>query len=110
MAAEASLRFWFPQDWQALLATRQQAGYSTPTGQCLRAMRVKLDITAMLLWRRWYLQNRPTYRYIGVDASPQQPGVEILAVAERVIPRKALQQLQPGQLWPPPSSRVSSRL
>lgn len=100
VVAEASLRFWFPEEWQGLLADRQQAGHRTPSKEVLRALRVKLDITAMLLWRRWYLQHRPTYRYMGVDASPQRPGVEVLAVAERVIPRSELKQLQPGQLWP----------
>ena len=99
-SSQASLRFWFPEEWQCLLDARKQAGHRVPTGQSLRQLRVKLDIAAMLLWRRWYLQHRPTYRYIGVDASPQKPGVEVLAVAERVILRRALKEMQPGQLWP----------
>ena len=99
-ASEASLRFWFPEDWQRVLAGRQQAGFRVPSPNTVREHRVKLDIAAMLLWRCWYVQNRPTYRYIGVDASPQRPGVEVLAVTERVIPRSALKQMQPGQLWP----------
>ena len=99
-ALTASMRFMFPDNWQPLVAERQLAGHRTPKANTLRSRRVKFDCAAMLLWRRWYLQQRPTYRYIGVDASPQRPGVEVLAVAERVIPRCALQQLQPGQRWP----------
>ena len=99
-ATVAALRFWFPDEWPRLLAARQQAGFRCPKSNVVRGMRVGLDIAAMLLWRQWYHQHRPTYRYIGVDASPQKPGVEVLAVVERVIPRRALGELQPGQLWP----------
>ena len=30
VVAEASLRFWFPAEWQGLVADRQQAGHRTP--------------------------------------------------------------------------------
>ena len=43
-----------------------------------------LDFAAMLARRAWYLQNRPTFRYLAFDASPQR-GLEIFVTVERVV-------------------------
>ena len=47
--------------------------------------RVRLDMAAMLEISQLYRTFGPTYRYIGVDASPQPPGLAVLVTAERVI-------------------------
>ena len=59
-----------------------------------------MDIAAMLFHREWYAAQRPTYRYVGIDASPQRAGLEVFATLERVVLRADVSQMLPGQSFP----------
>ena len=83
--AKAAMQFWYPDDWEQRMVDRKAAGVKMPGRNVLARGRVSLDMAAMLLRRVWYQKHGPTYRYIGIDASPQRPGQEVLAAAERVI-------------------------
>ncbi len=60
-----------------------------PRTTLLRA-RPRLDVAAMGLWRQWYLDNGPVFRYVAFDASPQRSGLEVFGAAERVGCRSAV--------------------
>ena len=85
--AVANLQFWYPGDFRDRIAalTGGNQEHPMPHRRTLERSRVRFDIACMLEWREWYAENRPAYRYISIDASPQRPGVEILVQVERVI-------------------------
>lgn len=83
--SDAALRFHHPTDWKEHKATLSSKMHHIPSPWTLRRGRVKLDCASMLQRRLWYASNGPTYRYLGIDASPQRPGQEVLVCVERVI-------------------------
>ena len=98
--AQNSLRYWYPLDWEQRKAERCSQGFTPPNAVTLRTARCRFDMAATLLRRWWYSTHGPTYRYLGIDASPQRPGLEVLAIVERVIKRSDTHSLQPGQKPP----------
>ncbi len=60
-----------------------------PSRYTLSKARVRFDVANMLQCRWWYRLNRPTFRYITYDASPQR-GSEVFASAERIFTRADL--------------------
>jgi len=92
--AKAALQFWYPRKWRRFIQDEVgQHGQHMPSKYTLRWARTRLDIASMLARREWYAKRSgATYRYLGFDASPQSPGIEVFATVERVIERPALQQ------------------
>ena len=100
------VRFYNPRDWSSMLSQVESQGHTFPLGQALRTGRLKIDMAAMLARRAWYRLCGPTYRYIGVDASPQPPGLEVLVTVERVIRRADVHcGLAIGDIQPPIEDR-----
>ena len=92
--ANAALQFWYPRNWRQLLHDEVRLhGHLVPSKDTLRWARTRLDIASMLARREWYATRfGSTYRYVGFDASPQSPGIEVFATVERVIERPALRE------------------
>ena len=67
--------------------------------------RVHFDVSSMLLRRFWYARTGQLFRYVGIDASPQRPGLEVLATVERVIVKADIRDAQRGQPKPPVEQR-----
>ena len=68
---EASVRFVYPETWDSKLGSLGEAGHIVPSGQTLRRARIMCDVAMMLWRRRWDWEERPTFRFLGFDASPQ---------------------------------------
>ena len=100
VAAGAAMRFLYPRDWRQRLLDLGSAGHRLPHGTTLDRARQRFDCAAMLLRRAWYAQAGPTFRYVGIDASPQRPGLEVLVTVERVILHADVVGLAPGHLPP----------
>ena len=100
--AESGLRVYYPDDYEQRLAELGSQGRGNVPGvKALSQGRVHLDIACMLLRRRWAAKAGPLFRYVGIDASPQRPGLEVLATVERVIVRAHVHTAaQPGQPKP----------
>ena len=97
------LKYLLPDTWEQVLQSRQDAGIEHPSRYCIARARARLDIAAMLARRSWYAANGPTYRYLGFDASPQRPGIEVFATIERVVSRDAMSGLDIAtKVWSPP--------
>ena len=97
--AKAALRFWYPEDWQTRAQLKDNAGHQVPSRKALRLARVRFDIACMLHRRQWYANHiGSTFRYVGFDASPQRPGIEVFATVERVVARRDVLALPCGQL------------
>ena len=100
--AIASLRFFYPHDWQQRLQRLQRRTECLPKKSTLRDARVRLDLASMLYHRHWYKVSGPLFRYVSHDASSQRSmAFEAFLSAERLIRResvrgKTFQQLQPG--------------
>ena len=95
-AAGAALRFLHPRDWKE----RVEGCARVPGEGALRLGRVKLDCASMLLRRSLYAKRGPTFRYLGIDASPQRPGYEVLVCVERVIQQSEAHSLPHAQQFP----------
>ena len=90
--ADAALRYLHPGRWQEHKAALVTSGHRMPGRKALRLGRIRLDCSSMLLHRHWYRHRGPTFRYLGIDASPQRPGQEVLVCVERVICRSEVGQ------------------
>ena len=99
-AIEAALRLLYPSDWEHRVGELLASGHRMPKKDTLRRSRARLDCAAMLQRRLWYGEQGPTYRYLGIDASPQRPGLEVLVTVERVIRRSDVRGMAPEQRWP----------
>ena len=100
--AEYGLRIFFPRDWRAQLANlRSAGGGKIPSKDDMIAGRKHLDIASMLLRRHWYKTKGPCFRFVGIDASPQRGGLEVMATAERVILQSDVRAARPGDPKPP---------
>ena len=89
-ASRDFLRYLIPDTWEATVTARAEAGVRHPSRFSIARARVRLDVAAMLARRKWYACKGPTYRYIGFEASPQKPGIEVFATIERVVLRAAV--------------------
>ena len=102
LTAEYGMRIFFPRDWRAQLVNlRSAGGGKIPSGEAMIAGRKHLDIASMLLRRHWYKTKGPCFRFVGIDASPQRGGLEVLATAERVILQSDVRAARPGDPKPP---------
>ena len=79
----------------ALQATRD----NMPSRWTLCRGMIRFDVASMLVHREWSLTST-TFRYVGYDASPQRPGMEIFVTNERVVSAEDLDTWAPGAAWP----------
>ena len=86
----ATLRFFYPHDWAERLQRFKVSGRRVPGKSLLKMDRLRYDVAAML-WHREWSQNRPLFRYVSMDASPQlQMSHEVFVCAERIVTRSEI--------------------
>ena len=98
--ATNALRYLYPRDWTQRLAALLPDNRRVPRQQTLMRARRRLDSAACLLRRQWYSTTGPTFRYVGIDASPQRASLEVLVTVERVIVQSVVRQWRSGQPRP----------
>ncbi len=76
------------------------AGADIPTGWTICRARIRFDIASMFGMRGYYRRRGPCFRYLAFDASPQRPGIEVFASAERVLTRRSVMDAFPTGAWP----------
>lgn len=75
-----------------------------PSPKTLARGMIAFDIASMIANREWS-QDLEEFQYVGFDASPQRPGLEIFVTNERVVKGVDLDAWAPGAPWPEVSVR-----